>query len=115
MQSLPMTRDQGVVVVALPADLGQHDYLEMRAWFGAQLFQRGEKRVVLDCAAAEDPPSIAYGVFCGLSRDVQRAGCGFGLVGVSARVRTVMARTHVDQQLRIWKDIAEAATALAVR
>lgn len=112
MKKLDEERKDGVVKLMLRVDLSQNDYLGMREYVRKTYIEQGEQRIVMDCESVQELPSIAFGVFCSLSRDLQRTGGVFGVVHVSSSIRQIMARTHVDQQVKVFGTWNEAILGL---
>lgn len=101
MNRLQHTRNAQVHIFRIPADYGQHDYMKMRDHIRSTALQDGQAQVILDCADLDDPPSIAFGVFCGITRDAARAGGKCILVNANARMQSVMSRTHINEQVML--------------
>jgi anti-anti-sigma factor len=112
MKPLDSFQRDNVSVLCLREDLDQHDWLEMRQYVATNFLEAGRACLILDCEACAELPSIAFGVFCSLSRDAQRLGGGLRLIHVSPAVRAIMAQTHVDQRVRVCATLAEAADEL---
>jgi len=112
MKSLTEERKDGLVRLQLRDDLTQNDYLGMRDHMRHEYFEKGDKKLVIDCEAVAELPSIAFGVFCSLARDSARLGGAFGVIHVSASIRQIMARTHVDQQVKVYNTWNEAVQAM---
>ncbi len=111
MKNLVAERKDGIVCLQLRDDLSQNDYFGMREYMRNEFFEKGEKKLVFDCEPVSELPSIAFGVFCSLSRDALRLGGTFGVMHVSAAIRQIMTRTHVDQQVKVyntWNEVVQA-------
>ncbi|MBF0101205.1 MAG: STAS domain-containing protein [Desulfobacterales bacterium] len=108
MNTMIITEQDNCVIATIPPDLTQHDYLEMREYFNDHFFTKGKNKLVINCEAVTDLPSIAFGVFCSLTRDTRRLGGTFSLVHVGNALRKTMARTHIDKQLNIVNTLTDA-------
>ncbi len=112
METVEHVRDGGVDVYRIPASAGQHEYMSLRDRVRAEAVQGGDARVLLDCRALRDPPSIAFGVFCGITRDARRAGGGCVLVHVSEVMQSIMDRTHIAEQVTVAATVADGMAVL---
>ncbi len=102
------TRDQnGLTVVLLPPKLNQEDWLVFRSHMVRQFIEQGVVDLVIDCESCPELPSIAFGAFTSLSRDLRRAGGTLHLVHVSERIRQVLTRTRLDEYLPIRGTLTE--------
>lgn len=107
MRELPYTEDGGHAVIHLPDDLDQNDWLSLRDLIHRQFVDRGMNRLVVDCERCADLPSIAFGTFTSLSRDLRRMQGSLHLVHVSERIRVVLARTRMDGILAVRGTLTE--------
>lgn len=107
MRECAFSEREGHTVVFLPASLDQNDWLGFRDAIHRQFMDRGMTTLVLDCEAFPDLPSIAFGAFTSLARDLRRAGGTLHLVHVSERIRQVLVRTRMDEYLPIRGTLTE--------
>jgi anti-anti-sigma factor len=108
MNPLEFKTQGDVCVVRVPESLDQHDYLELRSYFKSEFFDKGKFKIVLDCGAIDEFPSIAFGVFCSLARDSKRLGGFCNLARVSDSMFSIMKKIHIDQQINAFSTIKEA-------
>lgn len=107
MKPLVTTEKDGHVVVQLPPGLSQEDWLGFRDHMHRQFMDRGIIDLVIDCESSPELPSIAFGSFTSLSRDLRRSGGSLHLVHVSERIRQVLTRTRMDEYLPIRGTLTE--------
>lgn len=101
MNELPITESNGRVVVSLPRDLERDDWMALREKIQRQLIDRGLVHVTIDCSSYSMLPSVAYGAFAGLARDLRRVGGAFWLCRVSENIHSVLTRTRLDAVMRV--------------
>lgn len=107
MNDLPSTDRGEQTVVSLPGALDQRDWTALREQMHRQFIARGRTRLVLDCEACPDLPSIAFGSFTCLARDLRRVGGSLQLVHVSEKIRQVLTRTRMDEVLPVAGTLTE--------
>lgn len=107
MKDLPMAEQEGQMVIRLPADLDQNDWLGFRDRIQRTCLDRGLIQVVIDCEGCDELPSIAFGCFTSLARDLRRVQGTLHLVHVSERIRKVMTRTRMDNLVPIRGTLTE--------
>lgn len=109
MESLAVRMEgDGIAVLVLQESLTQQDYLGMRQHVKATLLDQGVIYIVVDLDSVEELPSIAFGVFCSLARDTRRLGGWCRLIHVGSSLRTILRRTHVDQQVSAFETLRQA-------
>ncbi len=107
MKILPHIEKDGHTIVQLPATLDQNDWLSMRDHIHRQFVDQGKTRLVIDCESCPELPSIAFGTFTSLSRDLHRAGGGLHLVHVSEKIRQVLIKTRLDTLIPMHGTLTE--------
>lgn len=105
---LPIHREQGATVFTLTGEMTQNDYLELPAFIHAFFLEKGERKLIFDCKNIEEFPSIAFGVFCTLSRDLHRLKGMLTLIGVKEAMLQIMKQIHFDQQVRVMPTLEAA-------
>lgn len=108
MKNIKIKKKDGISTVTLHENLGQNEYLELRNHLSEKLFLNGDIHVIINCEKVYELPSLAFGVFCAITRDTHRAGGKLGLIHVSQDIANVMAKTHIDQQVKIYGNFLEA-------
>lgn len=101
MNTLQHSTEGRADIFRVPPNYRQHDYMQMRMHIRGQSIEKGRAYVILDCSDLDDPPSIAFGVFCGIARDANRAGGGCILAHVSTKMMAVLERTHIIEQVLV--------------
>ncbi|GDY12011.1 hypothetical protein LBMAG53_08890 [Planctomycetota bacterium] len=101
MSELPFTELNGKVIVSLPRDLERDDWMTLREQIQRQLIDRGLVHVIIDCSSYAMLPSVAYGAFAGLARDLNRVRGSFRLRRVSENILSVLTRTRLDAVMRV--------------
>ncbi len=89
------------------ATLDQNDWLGLRDLIHRQFVDQGLTQLVIDCESSPELPSIAFGTFTSLSRDLHRAGGSLHLVHVSEKVRQVLVRTRMDTLIPVRGTLTE--------
>lgn len=107
MLDLPFAEKDGFCVIAIPPTLDQNDWLGFRDHIHRQFLDRGILNLVLDCERCAELPSIAFGSFTSLSRDLRRMNGSLDLVHVSEKIRTVMVRTRIGQVIPVNGTLTE--------
>jgi len=108
MKKIKIKKKDGISIVTLHENLGQSDYLELRDYLSEKLFINGDVHLIINCEKICELPSLAFGVFCAITRDTLRVGGKLGLIHVSLDIANVMAKTHIDQQVKVYGNLAEA-------
>lgn len=85
------------------------DYLRAKK----NLEETGYRKVLLDCSQIPYVDSTGLTFLVGLYRSVTNAGGQLALVGVTPRVREVLALTWLDRIFHSFEDEREAIAALA--
>lgn len=106
MNGLPCAVVEDRLVVQLPATMSQLAWLGLRDRLDDRCRAAGA-RVVLDCEACPELPSIAYGAFIALARDLRRSGGGLCLIHVSERIRSVLMRTRLEDLVPVHGTLTE--------
>jgi anti-anti-sigma factor len=107
MNELPFSEHDGHVVIQLPNHLDQNDWMSLRDLINRQFVDRGMNRIIVDCEQCANLPSIAFGTFTSLSRDLHRMRGSLHLVHVSERIRVVLTRTRMDGLLAVHGTLTE--------
>lgn len=107
MTMLPFTEHEGMVVVQIPGCMEQVFWQGFRERIHRQFVDRGMLHLVLDCEECADLPSIAFGVFTCLVRDLRRVGGTVHLVHISERIRLVLVRTRLDECIPVRGTLTE--------
>ncbi len=96
------------VIISFPGEMSQNDFLDMRSYFESNYFNKNIFNIIIDCGALTNPPSIAYGVFCSLTRDSMRKGGRLCFTNINPLVKKVMDRIHVTEQINIFENKDDA-------
>ncbi len=115
MKSLPFTEVGSHAVILLPNMIDQNDWLGLRDLVRRQFIDRGQIQLVIDCEACPDLPSLAYGAFASLSRDLRMAGGSLHLIHVSEKVRNVLTRTRMDVLIPVRGTLSEVVNGQPIR
>lgn len=107
MKDLPYTEKDGHIVIEMPATLDQNDWLGMRDLVHRQFVDQGMTRLIIDCESNLELPSIAFGTFTSLSRDLHRSGGSLTLVHVSEKIRQVLIKTRLDNLIPMHGNLTE--------
>lgn len=107
MTSLPFTDVDGYTLIPLPATLDQNDWLGLRDLVHREFINRGMLKLIIDCETSPNLPSLAFGTFVSLSRDLRMAGGSMHLIHVSEKIRRVMVRTRMDLLIPVRGTLSE--------
>lgn len=108
MKKLKTTKKDDIVILQLRDDLTQNDYLQMRTYVNNSYLTRGLTKVIIDCEKTNTLPSIAFGVFCSISRDSKRIGGNCFLIHLSSFNLQIIKRTHMDKQVSTFPTLQDA-------
>ena len=108
MKSIKIDKDEDVCVVTVPYSVQQGDYIELKKYLEDELYINGDVNILIDCEPVVELPSLAFGVFCSIARDINRAGGQFGLVHVSTEIQDILKKTHLDKQIKSYNTISDA-------
>jgi anti-anti-sigma factor len=108
MKKLKVTQMDHVVVIQLRDDFSQNDYLQMRTFVNNNYLIKGLNKIVIDCEKTNSLPSIAFGVFCSISRDSKRTGGNCFLIHLSAFNLRIIKRTHIDKLVNVFATLNDA-------
>lgn len=107
MTALQFTEKNGYAVIRLPAFFEENDWLGFKDRIFRQFIDLGMVNLVLDCEDCHDLPSISYGAFTCLSRDLRRIKGSLHLVHVSEKIRQVIIRTRLGDYIPIRGTLTE--------
>jgi anti-sigma B factor antagonist len=94
--------------------MGLSGPLTLRTLFDFQEAARAESRpVIVDLHNVPYMDSAGLGSVIGLFVSCQRHNRGFGIVGLSDRIRTLFQVTHVDGMLPCFESVEAARAAIA--
>jgi anti-anti-sigma factor len=89
--------------------------LTLRTIFDFQTLARQEasSSLIIDLSGVPYMDSAGLGSILGLFASAQRKQAGFGIVGASDRIRTLLQVTHVDDVLPSFATVADAEASFA--
>ncbi len=111
MKPLATTVQDGHIVIQVPANLDQNDWMDLRNHVHRQFIDQGNIHLVFDCELVADLPSIAFGSFTCLSRDIRRIQGSLHLIHVSEPSRRVLNRIHLDTLIPVRGSLTEVIRA----
>lgn len=114
MKKLEIKKDGGISIILLDNNLTQNDYLSMREQIKERCFDKGNINIVIDCDVVAVLPSIAFGVFCSVSRDAKRLGGFCVLIHVSKNINEILSMTHADKLVQILNSLADVKEELVM-
>ena len=107
MKPFTATEQDGHVLIQLPDHLNQNDWSELRDHIHRQFIDKGQINLVFDCEHVIDLPSIAFGLFTSLSRDLRRISGSLHLIHLSENSRRVLTRIRLDSLIPVRGSLTE--------
>ncbi len=107
MKPLTHSEQDGHILIQIPENLSQNDWIDLRDYAHRQFVDKGHVKLVFDCEQVLDLPSIAFGSFTGLSRDLRRINGSLHLIHVSENSRRVLTRIHLDSLIPVAGSLTE--------
>ncbi len=111
MKPLTAQEQDGHLVIEVPANLNQNDWMDLRDHVHRHYIDKGNVHLIFDCERIADLPSIAFGSFTCLSRDIRRIKGSLHLIHVSESSRRVLSRIHLDSLIPVRGSLTEVIRA----
>ncbi len=107
MKPLVSRQEDGFTVITIPESLDQNDWMDLRNFILRTYIDQGQTQLVFDCECVPELPSIAFGSFTCLARDVRRSKGTLHLIHISELSRRILSRIRLDALIPIRGSLSE--------
>lgn len=97
MQKITFQDINNKILISIDNSFNQEDYLTLFDTLEKALLSKGKHTLLFNCENISEFPSIAFGIFCRLSRECKKVQGSFTLVKPSNAIIEMMQKIHITK------------------